>query len=247
MGRSGRGREERKPLVFAILLLALGQAPPLYAEAVGSPASILKKGKWAMGLGGGVAPERSLKGNAEALVYQFGHFRGYGLTDWLSVYGKIGLAYIAVDDPSIVKVSDRNSTNDFDANVLSSVQLKGKLFEHKRTGWEWDGSIQYVDMRKRHKGKNEGRWHQYQFATSLAKPFGPLKPYVGVQYSIVDFTFRVREQGTVLRQGRYEEDSPVGFFVGTDWYVGRSEDVILNVETSYLDGAEVNVAIAYTF
>jgi len=234
-------------LVFAILLLALGQAPPLYAEAVGSPASILKKGKWAMGLGSGVAPERSLKGNAEALVYQFGHFRGYGLTDWLSVYGKIGLAYIAVDDASIIKASDPNSTNDFDANILSSVQLKGKLFEHKRTGLEWDGSIQYVDMRKRHKGKNEGRWHQWQFATSVAKAFDRLTPYVGVQYSFVDFTYRVRENGALIRQDRYEEDNPLGLFFGTDWRFGQSEDVILNIETSYLDGAEVNVAIAYTF
>lgn len=245
MHRGSRGGREQ--LVFAILLLALGQAPPLYAEAVGSPASILKKGKWAMGLGTGVIPKRNLKGNADALVYQFGHFRGYGLTDWLSVYGKIGLAYIAVDDPSIVKTGSPSATNRFGFNVLSSVQVKGKLFEHERTGLEWDGSVQYVDMRKRHKGGNEGRWHQYQFATSVAKSLGSLKPYAGVQYSLVDFTYRVRENGTLLRQDKYEEDSPVGCFFGTDWYFGRSEDVILNIETSYLDGAEVNVSIAYTF
>lgn len=242
----GRGADGRKACLAAVLL-ALSFAPELHAEAVGSPASILKKGKWAMGLGAGVIPQRNLKGNAEALLYQFGHFRGYGLTDWLSVYGKIGLAYIEVDDPSIVKTGSPSTANRFDANVLSSIQVKGKLFEHERTGWEWDGSLQYVDMRKRHKGKNEGRWHQYQLATSVAKSLGNLKPYAGIQYSIVDFTYRVRENGNLLRQDKYEEESPVGFFFGTDWYFGRSEDVILNVESSYVDGAEVNVSIAYTF
>lgn len=247
MRRGGQRRRGRRLSVCVILLLALGQAPPLHAEAVGSPASVLKKGKWAMGLGGGVTPERSLKGSAEARVYQAGHFRGYGLTDWLSLYGKIGLASIEVDDPAIVKTSDPSSKNDFGLNILSSLQLKGKLFEHKRTGWEWDGSIQYVDMRRRHKGKNEGRWHQWQFATSVAKPLGRLTPYAGVQYSIVDFTYRVRENGNLVRQDKYEEDSPVGAFFGTDWSFGQSEDVVLNVETSYHDGAEVNVGIAYLF
>ena len=244
MCRGGRGGRER--LLFAILLLALGQAPPLHAEAVGSPASILKKGKWVMGLGGGFL-ERNLKGDAKAKVSQGGHFRGYGLTDWLSVYGKIGLGYLSVDDPSIVKTGDVLTTNDFDSNVLSSVQVKGKLFEHKKTGVEWDGSVQYVDLRKRHKGENEGRWHQWQLATGVAKSLGRLKPYAGVQYSIVDFTYRVREQGALLRQGTYEEEGHTGFFFGTDYTFGRSEDVILNIETSYLDGAEVNVALAYTF
>lgn len=240
----------RSPRAGRVHLLALFvmlcHAPDLSAEAVGSPAGILKKGKWVMGLGGGFL-ERNLKGDAKAKVSQGGHFRGYGLTDWLSVYGKIGLAYLSVDDPSIVKASEVLTTNDFDFNVLSSVQLKGRLFEHKKTGWEWDGSLRYVDMRKRHEGKNEGRWHQWQFATSVAKPLGPLKPYAGVQYSIVDFTYRVREHGSLLRQGTYEEEGRKGIFFGTDYYFGRSEDVILNVESSYVDGAEVNVAIAYTF
>ena len=229
-----------------LFLFVLCRAPNLSAEAIGSPASILKRGKWAMGLGGGFL-ERNLKGDAKARVSQGGHFRGYGLTDWLSVYGKIGAAYLAVDDPSIVKASEVSTTNNFNFNVFSGVQLKGKLFEHEKTGWEWDGSLQYVDMRKRHQGENEGRWHQWQFATSVAKALGRLKPYVGVEYSIVDFTYRVREHGNLLRQGTYEEEGRKGVFVGTDYHFGRFEDVVLNVETSYLDGAEVNVAVAYTF
>ena len=221
-------------------------APPVDAEAVGSPSSILKKGKWVMGLGGG-AMGRHLKGVADALVFQGGHFRGYGLTDWLSVYGKVGGASLEVDDSTIVKLQDPSTQNSFGGNILFSVQAKGKLLEHKRWGWEWDWSAQYVDIRARHKGKNAARWHEWQLAMSTAKSMGRLKPYVGAKYSIVNMLFRVWDNGSLLKQGRYREDNPVGIFVGTDYYFGQYEDVILNIEGSYLDGPEIAMALSYSF
>ena len=224
-------------------------ASPVWAEAVGSPSSILKKGKWVMGLASSFVPSRSMKGDAEATVYGGGHSRGYGLTDWLSVYGKIGGAFIEVDDPSIKKKKavDPSTKHSFGANVLASLQVKARLLQHQRTGVEWDGSIQYVDMRAGHKDKNEGRWHEWQFATSIAKAFGRVKPYVGAKLSIVDFSYKVREEGVLLRHDKYEEDSPLGLFVGTDVYLGQHEDVILNVETGYVDGADIAVSIGYLF
>ena len=226
---------------------AVCHAPGALAESVGSPASILKKGQWVMGMVMDVLSRRSLRAGSEATVYQGGHARGYGLTDWLSLYGKIGAGHIEVDDASIRKRDDPSTTNRFGTNLLAGVQLKAKLFESRRKTWEWDGSLQYVDIRGRHRGDNEARWHEGQFATSLAKGLGRMKGYVGVKYDITHMVYRVREDGVLLRQDTYQEDSRVGFFAGTDLYFGRSEDVILNVETGYQDGAEVDVAIAYTF
>ena len=226
------------------------QTSAAFAEAVGSPASILKKGKWVMGLGGGALLERELSGGAEATVYQGGHYRGYGLTDWLSLYGKIGLAYVEVEDASIKKTNDPSTTNSFGRNFLSSVQAKIRFFRHERFDWEWDGSLQYTDLRARRRGKrgkNEIRWHDWQFATSLAKGLGRVKPYVGVKVNIIDATFRVRENGKLLTQGTYDQDGAFGFFVGSDYSLGSSEDVMLNIETSLLDGIEITAAIAYTF
>lgn len=234
-------------LLILVMACILCRPPELVAEPVGSPSSILKKGQWAMGLGGGAVLDRKMSGDAKALVYHGGHFRGYGLTDGLSLYGKLGLAYLEADDASIKKANSSSTTNSFGRNLLSSVQLKGRLWQNAKKTWEWDGSIQYVDIRARRKGKNEARWQEWQFATSVAKAIGRLKPYVGVKYSMVDMRFRVRENGSLLTQGTYDEDAPVGFFLGTDYYVGEQEDVIVNVETSYLDGAEVAVSIAYTF
>ncbi len=232
--------------LIALLCGCMG-APRVWAEAVGSPASILKKGKWAMSLSGGALQGRSLSGQGEATVYQGGHARGYGLTDWLSVYGKLGLARLTVDDPTIIKVNDTSSSNSFGANLFAAVQLKSRLWHHVPSEFEWDGSLQYIDMRARHKGKNEARWHEWQFATSVAKPFGRVKPYLGTKLSLVNMHYRVRQQGVLLKDGTYHEDNPIGVFVGSDLLLGSSEDVVLNVETSYQGGLETNMAIQYVF
>lgn len=217
------------------------------AEAIGSPASILKRGQWAMGLGGGTLWERGLEGGADVTLHQGGHARGYGLTDWLSIYGKIGGAYLEVDDASIKKTNDPSSTHSFGAALLVNVQLKGRLWENAAKTWEWDWSVQYVDIRARHRDGNDGRWHEWQFGTGVAKSFGRLKPYAGVKVSLVDFDYLIRQNGNLLQEGTYKEDGRVGAFLGTDIYFGESEQVILNVETSYTNGAELNVAITYTF
>ena len=238
----------RTNTIIACITLACAWTPcPVQAAAMGSPASVLKKGRWAFGLSSSVTPTRDLSDNSTAMMYQIGHVRGYGVTDWLSLYGTIGGASLTVDDPSIKKANDPSTSNSFGANVLVALQAKGKLFENKAKTWEWDGGLQYVDIRARHKNKNEARWSEWQLATSVAKSFGCFKPYLGVSYDLLAVKFRVRENGALLKQSRYENNTPVGAFLGTDVYLGSSEDVVLNVESIYLNGAEISVALSYNF
>jgi hypothetical protein len=231
----------------ALLAGALCRAAEVSAEPVGSPASILKKGKWLFGLVTGGFPVRELDGGADTAMFQVAHTRGYGLTDWLSIYGKLGVAYLELDDPLVVKEGG-STTHRFGAHFISGGQVKVKFFESKRHRWEWDGSVQYTDVRRRHRGKkNEVRFHDWQFATGLAKSLGRFKPYAGVKYSIVDMTFRARQGGVLLKQGEHESEHSVGFFVGTDFSMGQYEDVVINVESGYVDGAEVVVSLAHNF
>jgi hypothetical protein len=243
MRRGGRGDGAWRPSLFAVLALLVGHAPELHAESVGSPASILKRGRWVMGLGGGALLDRGLKGggsgDVEATVIQGGHFRGYGLTDWLSLYGKVGGASLEAED--------RGTSTDFGGALFLSAQVKGRLWRHVKTELEWDGSVQFVHLRSRHTDDNEGDWNEWQFATSVAKGFGRVKPYVGVKVALVDFDFTLRKGGTITQQDTYQEDGVVGAFIGSDVSFGQSENVVLNVETSYLDGAELSLAITYTF
>jgi len=234
--------------MIVTLVVGLGIASePVFAAAVGSPASVLKKGKWIMALSGTGVQGRDLNGNASVTAYGFGHMRGFGLTNWLSVYGMIGAGYLEVDDPSIIKVNDTSTTNRFGANILVTGQLKTRIWRSANHNWEWDGSLAYVDISKRHRNKNEPRFHQWDVATSVAKSFGRIKPYLGVKWSAIRFFYRVRQNGQLLQQGVYSEDGSFGPFFGTDVYFGDLEDVILNVETSYVGGPEFDTSIQYLF
>ena len=229
------------------MALAASLAATASAEPVGSPASILKKGKWIFGLITGGIPGRELDGGAETMLFQIAHFRGYGLTDWLSVYGKLGVAYAELDDPFIVK-QDGSSSHWFGANALSGGQVKVRFFKSKRSHWEWDGSLQYTDVRRHSRGtKNEFRFHDWQVATGLAKPLGRFTPYAGVKYSLANLIFRVREGGQLLALGKHHSDQSAGFYVGSDLSMGQYEDVVINVEGGYVDGLEAAVSVAHSF
>ena len=177
-------RANRRVRGRGVLVCAMAMGLPaaaLDAAPVGSPASLLKKGKWTFGVQASALPSRTLKGGPTATVYQANHFRGYGLTDWLSVYGLIGGTYLAVDDSSITIPNQSNTTHSFGGNVILGGQLKVKAWENRAKTWEWDGSVQYIDILGRHKDKNLERWHEWQLATGTAKSFGRFKPYVGVK------------------------------------------------------------------
>ncbi len=235
--------------LIACLLSAVGAAPRLHAETVGSPASILKKGQWVFGLSGGSVAERKLVGGGspslKLLMHRLVHFRGYGLTNWLSVYGKVGAAYMEAKIPQEPILTKENGR--FDLNRLFGGQVKIKMWHNQKRDLEWDGSLQYLDVRARHKNDDEGQWQELQLATSVAKGFGRVKPYLGVKLSLVDLDFILRNNGQTIRQASARSDSTVGPFFGMDVYFGQFEDVVLNVEVASVDGAEVDLSMQYSF
>ena len=223
------------------------QVDRAWGDAIGSPSGILEKGQWVLGLRGRGLFKRKMNGNADASAYQGTHFRGYGLTDWLSLYGGIGAGELVINDPSAPRTGG-STQHTFGPAIVASVQLKGKLWETPWAGGlEWDGVVQYTDIRSHAKRRNTGRWHEWEIATCLAKSFGRLKPYAGVKYSLIRMYALLKDQGQVLKQTRYR-DGAVGPMLGTDLYLGEDKQVIVNVEGSYLSGApEVALSIAYTF
>lgn len=195
------------------------------------------------GLGTGGVINRGAKGagDPEEGLYRIEHFRGYGLTDWLSLYAKVGWAYLRVNDST-----SANGANDFGSNLLLGAQLKSRLWQNAKKNWEWNGSVQYLWVGAPHRrNKHQGEWQEWQVATTTARSFGRLKPYMGVKYSLVDFDFKLRKGDETIQRGTYKQEARVGPVLGTDYLVG--EDVIVNVESAYIDGAEVTAAIAHAF
>lgn len=228
-----------------LVIGALCVPPAAWGEGMGSPSGIVKKGKWVMGLGGG-SSTKELSGSGEATTYGVAHYRGYGVTDWLTAYVKIGGAYVEIEDPSIITTTVATAHN-FGGNILSGVQLKARLWQKPDWGVEWNGAVRYTDIRAKHREKNEIRWHHWQLATSFAKSMGKFTPYLGLSYSKLDVDYKIRQNGRLLASGSYREDQPVDLFFGTDYILGDAEDASVNVEGSLLNGGEVNVAVQYLF
>ena len=210
------------------------------AEPVGSPSGILRKGQWLLGLGSGGVFGRTVKATAggtstDESVYNIEHVRGYGLTDWLSLYGKIGWAYMAVSDAGV--------QNSFGSNLLLGGQVKARIWHHPRWNCEWDGSLQYLWIGAPHqRGRNQGLWQEYQLATSVAKSFGRFTPYIGAKASLANFSYKLRKNGKITTIGQYKPRSTVGPFVGADYVVG--EDLIVNIESAYINGSELTVTVS---
>ena len=200
-----------------------------------------------MGLGGGAMVKRGLKGDADVNVYQGEHVRGYGLTDRISVYGAFGGAYLSVNDASIKVPKATSSTHSFGGGFLVSGGIKAKLWESANKLWEWDSALHYSFIRARHRSDNDGTWQDWMAATSVARSFGRLKPYVGAKCTLLQLKYKIRSDGTLIQQGRYKEDGPIGVLFGTDYVFGQQEDVVLNVETSYVNGTELAATLHYTF
>ena len=223
----------------AVTLVLLCEPSRSYAEAIGGPAKV-EKGQWVLGLGGGGLRKRQMKGGADASLYEGAHFRGYGLTERLTLYGDIGAAYITVNDSAVPSTVGRG----FGTNLFATGQLKLKLWENIRHGLEWDGSAQYLYAGVPHKrNNNQASWHEERLATTLAKSLGDFTPYLGVELSAVQFDYKFRSDKFTL-DGTYKPKSVVGPVVGMSWCFGEHKDTVLNIEATYVNGAEVTVGLS---
>ena len=223
--------------------LGLLVARTAYAEPSGSPSRILERGQWEMGLGGGGLWKRAMKGGAKVSVFEGSHTRGYGLTNHVSLYGKIGGAYVGNDDPSI----PTNVSNGFGANLILGGQLTANLWHTATGSWEWDGSVGYLYMGAPHKRSgNQVNWNEWQLTTSIAKSLGNVTPYVGIKLSALHIDYQLRTD-KITTHGRCLPKGIVGPLLGIDWSFGEEPATVLNLEGSYIGGAEIDLALTRRF
>lgn len=228
-------------MMISFFYVTFAQATP-----VGSPASLLKKGQWDFVIEGGYLSERPMESSGnpdyEVSISHGYHSRSYGLTDRLMITGKVGGTYGYLYDETTPGVQVKTSLS---GGLGLGIQLKGIIFKNKDTGFEWDGSGQFLYMRSHHKksGKANTDWYEWQLSTCLAKSIGRFKPYAGVKFSTVDLDY---DDGAGNKTS-YDEDGSIGPFVGTDIYLGQDRDIVINLEVGFLLGNEFYGGIKYKF
>ncbi len=232
--------------IFLFLIIFFFCLKSVQAAPVGSPASLLEKGQWDFTLEGAYLSERPMESggdtNYHVNVTHGYHSRGYGLTDRLTIRGRVGGTYGYLYDETIAGAQGETSLS---GGLGLGLQLQGIIFENEKHGFEWDGSGQFLYMRSHHKrtGKANADWYEWQVSTCIAKAIGRIKPYVGVKFSTVDLDY---DDGKG-NQTSYGEDGAVGPFVGTDIYIGEDRDIVINLEAGFFLGDEFYAAVRYKF
>lgn len=229
----------RKILICCCVMFA--NSSFAHAETIASPATILKKGQWTFGLDAGAFVDRGLKigsTTGKATLFHGGHFRGVGITDRLSVYGKIGGGKLDVED-------DLAESN-FGGVLIGSGQIKLRLWEDKEKDLEWDSGLRLLYLHAAGNA-NEGDWYEWQFSSTVAKSFGRFTPYGGILFSSINFKFDKRKNNVTLRKGTYDEDKFFGVVFGTDIRFEKHDNIVLNVEGSYVDGSEFTLSLIRFF
>lgn len=228
--------------IIVFFWTSIAQAAP-----VGSPASLLQKGQWDFGLeGGGYLSKRPMESSGsadyEASIGYGYHSRSFGLTERLTVTGKVGGSYGYIYDET---TPGREGKTTLSGGLVLGAQLKGIIFENKDSRFEWDGSAQFLYMRSHHKrsGKANADWYEWQVSTCLAKEIGRFKPYAGIKFSTVNLDY---DDGKGNKTS-YDEDGSVGPFLGTDIYLGEDRDIVINLEAGFLLGTEGYLGIKYRF
>lgn len=233
----------RSVVIFMLLLFSIGgfaQAAP-----VGSPASLLKKGQWDFAIEGGGVSERPMEaGGASDYEVHIGygyHSRSYGLTDRLMITGRVGGTYGYLYNNNTTPQTKTSMSG----GLGLGLQLKGIIFEDEASGFEWDGSAQFLYMRSHHKrsGKANTDWYEWQVSTCVAKEIGRFKPYLGLKFSTVDLDHDDGEGNKTS----YEEDGSVEPFLGTDIYFGEEKDIVIFMEGAFLLGTYGYGGIRYRF
>ena len=75
----------------------------------------------------------------------------------------------------------------------------------------------------------------------------PKDPWPGSGFSWANLKFKVRKDNRITQQGTYKSDGTVSPFFGLDWYLGEAENLIINVEGSFVNDEEVSLSVAYRF
>ena len=215
------------------------------AASVGSPASILKKGQWVFGLEGNFLSDRALELNGsstyELKCGQGFHMRGYGLTDRISIYGKVGFGDLEVENTSTNKIDNLHT------GFAGGLKIKGLIFEEESLGIEMGVGAQFFYLYA-HRDASDTDWLEWQLSSYVSKEIWRLKPYAGVKFSWIELDFEIKEEeGGDKRRGTYEEDDLVGLFVGTDLYFGEDKAIFLNAEAGFITGNEFTIGLNYRF
>lgn len=229
-----------KVLILVMLMIFM---PLAYRVAYAAPAygtHMPEKRHWTGGVEGNFLIDRNLD-NDEGCTSGNRYFLtlSYGIFEWLSLDGKIGVGDVHWDR------TQGNDDLDYDTNFAGAYGFRIKGYENEDWGIKSVAGFQHMsvhpDAVNQGGEKHETIIDEWQGTVIISKDVGDVVPYLGARYGTVDFIKWVDEHD----RKRIQSEKYYGVIVGMDYWL--NEKTRINLEGAFLDGEEVAVGVSYDF
>ena len=220
-----------------LLSLLIGVTNILYAAPCYGP-NMPDKGKWDIGAEVHILLNRDMeKEHGEFKSRQFFTVLSYGIFDWLSFDGKIGLGDIKH------KPDDKDEIN-YNTSFAGAYGFRVRVYQDELAKIRAIVGFQHISVHPEDKNangvKNECIMDDWQLSFLVSKDFKYLSPYLGFKVSRCDLIHK--EDG---RRGRKNSDDFVGAFLGGDIYL--NDRLRFNIEGRFIDEAALSAALVHKF
>lgn len=233
--------------LFISLVVIFVCCQAVFADSFGTLSTTLKKGQWMMSVEGYSAVNRDLKysdGSVESTYWGIYHGRGYGLTDRINVFAKVGYHDLRIN-PNPFK----NEEESLKGGMAGGFYLKGIILKEPENLFELGigGGFLYCMAHQNNGPKYD--WREWQIGTYAGKKFGRFAPYCGIKYADADASLKFKQKEEDLLAGsiNVESDNKIGVFAGTNVYLNEDEDVYLNCEVNFISSIEIGAGLYYKF
>lgn len=162
----------------------------------------------------------------------------FGLFEWLSLDGKIGVGNVKWNRATAVDL-------EYNTSFSGAYGFRIKGFENKslkiRSVFGFQHISVHPDARNINGAKNEIILDDWQFSFVVSKEFERFVPYVGGRISTLDL---IRKTNEVDRK-RLKSGDNFGMIIGLDYYL--NESLKINLEGDFVDGEEFCIGISHDF
>lgn len=197
-----------------------------------------KRGQWHMGFQGNFVLRKDMhKGLNEVLSRQYFYNASYGLYDWLSFDGKLGVGDFEF-------TAEIPGNLNFEIGFSGGYGLRAKVYDDKINALKGIIGFHHISIHPPSESigdvKYSAVYDEWEISFFASKKFGLIEPYIGGKVS----------QVFIIRRDNLEDDwswngskEHIGFIIGSNFNI--SDRWYINVESRFLDEGAVSVAVSF--
>lgn len=164
----------------------------------------------------------------------------FGVFDWLSLDGKIGIGDARLRDSSRLPALDLNT------GFSGGYGFRIMAFEHKKIGARLIVGCQHISVHPQDRSAGDDKYESFiddwQVSGLIAKDFKNFTAYTGIKGSDCEFVYKINKRD---KKRRYSE-THVGLITGLELYLFDNK-LKAAVEGRFFDETALSASVSYLF